>query len=295
MVEDSNYIRRAQEAFNQAEKKCKPGVFGRMFSNRDARLEEASELYKQAANYYRLGKDYISSARSFCKCAECVPDEAANYYSEAGNVVRKVNSADAVSYYNRAVEILVNSSRISQAARLRKQIAEIYETDEMLGLAVENYLQAAELFELDNSDGTANSCHLKAAELSTLDSLDSETILKAIKIFELVGQRYLMNNLTRFSAKDCYFKAALLFLANDDTVGAENNLNMYSNRDPSFETSRECRFVRDLLAAIRSGEQSDFEVVTAQFNKITPLDRWKTHVLLKVKSTMLKAEENDFI
>lgn len=87
----------------------------------------------------------------------------------------------------------------------------------------------------------------------------------------------------------------MLFLANDDSVGAENGLNTYSNRDPSFETSRECRFVREILGALRAGDQNVFETVTSNYNKITPLDRWKTHVLIKAKSTMLRAEESQWI
>ena len=116
------------------------------------------------------------------KCAECKPEEGANYFTEAGNVLRKLNTSEAISYYNRAVEIMVTGGRISMAARLRKQIAEIYEADEMLGLAVENYAHAAELYEMDNGDSTANSCHLKVAELSTFESPNNNTILKAIKV-----------------------------------------------------------------------------------------------------------------
>jgi tetratricopeptide (TPR) repeat protein len=186
MVED-NYSKKAKDLFAQAEKKLKPGFFPKMFSNKDDRLDEASELFKQAANFYRLGKDCKinidqNSALSFERCAICKPDEAANYLSEAGNVLRKVNTSEALGYYNRAVEIMVTNGRISMAARLRKQIAEIYEADEMLGLAVENYSHAAELYEMDNGDSTASSCHLKVAELSTFDSLDTNTILKAIKV-----------------------------------------------------------------------------------------------------------------
>ena len=77
---------------------------------------------------------------------------------------------------------MVGSGRISMAARLRKQIAEIYEADEMLGLAVQNYSHAAELYEMDNGDSTANGCLLKVAELSTNESLDGASIIKSIKI-----------------------------------------------------------------------------------------------------------------
>ncbi|OMJ95734.1 hypothetical protein SteCoe_804 [Stentor coeruleus] len=293
MAED-NYSKRAKEAFAQGEKKLKPGVFGKMFSNKDDRMDEASELFKQAANFYRLAKDFQNSSAAFVKCAECKPEEAANYFSEAGNVLRKVNTAEAITYYNRAVEIMVSGGRISMAARLRKQIAEIYEADEMLGLAVENYAHAAELYEMDNGDSTANSCHLKVAELSTFESLESNVILKAIKLFEDVADRYLMHTLTRYSAKDCYFKAALLYLSNDDTIGAENATGKYSLKDPSFETSRENKLIKDLLTATRAEDVGSFENILFQFNKITPLDRWKTKVLLKAKSFINRENEEDF-
>jgi alpha-soluble NSF attachment protein len=213
MVESTNYLQMAQETTAQAEKKLKPGLFGKMFSNKVDRMEEAAELFKQAANYFRLAKDYSSSARAFLRCADLLPDDAAQYFSEAANVVRKVNTGEAVTYYNKAVEILARSGRIGMAAKLRKQIAEIYEQDDCVELAFANYEQAAELFEMDNTESTANSCLLKAAELSTSHSLDQATVVKAIQIFEKVAQRFLMHQLTRFSAKECYFKASCLYLA----------------------------------------------------------------------------------
>jgi len=227
MVEDSNYLARASEFFKQGEKKLKPGVFGKMFGNKSDRLEEACELFKQAANYYRLGRDsntysVNSSAQAFLRCAQCAPDDAANYYMEAGNIIKNVNSAEAVNHYNQAVNQLSVSGRISQAARLRKQIAEIYEQEQNISQAVDNYKQAAELFQMDNSDSTANNCWLKVAELSTLESFSVQVATEAIRvrftqIFERVGIAFLAHNLTKYSAKDCFFKASLIFLALDVT------------------------------------------------------------------------------
>ena len=187
MVEESNYLARAQDLFKQGEKKLKPGVFGKMFGNKSDRLDEACELFKQAANYYRLGRDsnfntVNSSAQAFLRCAQCLPDEAANYYMEAGNIIKNVNSTEAVNYYNQAVSQLAVSGRISQAARLRKQIAEIYEQEQSIPQAVENYKQAADLFQMDNSDSTANNCLLKVGELSTLDSFSVQIATEAIRV-----------------------------------------------------------------------------------------------------------------
>lgn len=65
------------------------------------------------------------------------------------------------------------------------------------------------------------------------------------------------------------------------------------NADPSFETSRECKLVTDLLAALRAKRVADFEDAVFNYNRISPLDRWKTHVLSKAKTALEHVEEVD--
>lgn len=215
---EASYLQQGSECMAKAAKKANPGLMGRVFGSRSQRMEEACDLYKQAANFFRLGKDFHASAEAFAKCAECVPEEAASYLTEAGNSIRKTNSSEAVNYYNQAVDMLARGGRLSMAARLRKQIAEIYEQDEMLEASAANYQQAAELFEMDNGESTANQCLLKVGELITLTSLETATVLRAIKvlptqIYDQVGTKYLLHNLTKFSAKDLFFRVTLLHLA----------------------------------------------------------------------------------
>ena len=233
------------------------------------------------------------------RCAECNPNEAANYFTEAGNVLRNVNTSEAVTCYNRAAECLEARGSISMAARLYKQNAEIYEADEVLGLAVSKYAHAAELYEMDNCDSAANTCYLKVAELSTFESLDRNTVISGIKVrniqlFEEVAERYLMHSLTRFSVKECYFKSGILFLANGDTVGAENAMTKYCSKDPCFEASKEHQLIRDLLVAIRAEDIGSFEHIVFSFNKTTQLDRWKTKALLKAKTFASREVDEDF-
>ena len=54
---DGNYVPLAEDCMKKAQSKMSPGVFGRVFGSKSQRLEEACDLYKQAANYYRLAKD----------------------------------------------------------------------------------------------------------------------------------------------------------------------------------------------------------------------------------------------
>ena len=48
--------------------------------------------------------------------------------------------------------------------------------------------------------------------------------LSIIPMLDKVADKYLQNKLTASSAKDLYFKAVLLYLAGDDTIGAEQAL-----------------------------------------------------------------------
>ena len=56
-MSEDNYSKRGSKAFAQGEKKLKPGILDRMLSNKDSRTDEATELFKLAANFYRMAKD----------------------------------------------------------------------------------------------------------------------------------------------------------------------------------------------------------------------------------------------
>lgn len=69
--------------------------------------------------------------------------------------------------------------------------------------------------------------------------IDYAELIKVIfvfigKILENIAEKYLQNKLTAPSAKELEFKGVLLYLANDDIVGASQALKKYLNNDPTF-------------------------------------------------------------
>lgn len=48
-----------------------------------------------------------------------------------------------------------------------------------------------------------------------------------------------------------------------------------------------------MLAALRAKRVGDFEDAVYNYNRISPLDRWKTHVMTKAKSALERVEEID--
>jgi len=73
-------------------------------------------------------------------------------------------------------------------------------------------------------------------------------------VLEEVASKYMQSKLTAASAKELYFKAILLFLANDDAVGAKQAMERYLNSDPTFLQTRQQKFA---AAVITSVDQQD--------------------------------------
>jgi alpha-soluble NSF attachment protein len=69
-----------------------------------------------------------------------------------------------------------------------------------------------------------------------------------------VAEKYMQNKLTAPSAKEQYFKAILLFLANDDAIGANQALERYTNSDPTFYQTRQQKFCQALVKSVRENE-----------------------------------------
>jgi len=287
----------ADALMKEAEKKYKGGFLKFMTPKAD-RAEAATELIKQAANSYKLAKDWESSANAYLRCAQIEKEtggDPADAYLEAATMQRKYNTATAIKTMDLAVEALCSDRKISQAARIKKQIGEIYEADKEYLLAAKNYNDAVELYSMEGeTNTTTNNILLKVPELKIIAEEDKTHIIEAIKIYENVAAKYLENRLTAPSAKDLYFRATILHLSNNDTVGASNALEKYADQDPTFGTSREAKFVAALVKAIEEKNVQEFSDQCWEFNNITPLDRWKTTVLNRAKAHLEKSIKDDF-
>lgn len=100
-------------------------------------------------------------------------------------------------------------------AKIQKRIAEIYEKDSEYNLAIKYYREAAENYSLEqNRSSDYNTCMLKVVDIGIYQAVVDYAEL--IKILETIAEKYIQNKLTAPSAKEQYFRAVLLFLANDD-------------------------------------------------------------------------------
>ncbi len=72
----------------------------------EERKAKAVELYKKAANSYKLGKDYENSVKAYKKCAEYEESTgiACQNYVDAAMAMKKVNTSEAVKLMELAVK-----------------------------------------------------------------------------------------------------------------------------------------------------------------------------------------------
>merc|ERR1719499_1641067 len=98
------------------------------------KYDEATELYQQAANQFKISKEWQEAANCFTQCAYCAHEsgnatDEANHLMEAGNVLKRVSTAQAVEQYEKAIAIFNANGRFQQSGKLLMSIAELYEAE----------------------------------------------------------------------------------------------------------------------------------------------------------------------
>jgi len=275
------------DLMKQAEGKLQGGFMSKLFGG--PKYDEAQDIYVQAANKFKLQKEWDRAAEAYAQSAYCAKksgsqNDEANFYTEAGHVLKKISTQRAVEEYEKAVALQGDAGKFQQAGKLLMQIAELYEAASLQSSQVKDYYKrAGEMFELDeHGKSNLTKCNLKVAEFAAKDG----ELQEAIRLFEAEGEKSLGNNLLAFGAKEKFLDAGILHLAVGDSVTANLALEKYRSLDPRFGSSREGELFGDLAAAFESNDVEMFTDKLFAFDSITPLSPWRTDFLVKAKDHM---------
>ncbi|XP_030924279.1 alpha-soluble NSF attachment protein-like [Quercus lobata] len=280
----SDQIAKGEEFEKKAAKKIKGwGLFG-------SKYEDAAELYEKSANSFKLAKSWDRAGSVFIKLANChlkadSKHEAATAYASAANCYKKTSNKDAISCLDQAVNIFLDIGRHNMAAKHCKEIGELYEPEHNIEKAIVYFERAAELFEHEATT-SANQCKQKVAEFSA----QLEQYQKAIVIYEEIGRQSINNNILKYGVRGHLLNAGLCQLCRGDIVAITNALERYQDLDPTFSRTREYKFLADVAATVDEEDIVKFTNVVREFDSMTPLDPWKTTLLLRVKES-LKSKE----
>ncbi|KAJ1609450.1 putative vesicle fusion protein [Cryptosporidium canis] len=317
----------AQELCRKAEKAGKGsiGFFSSLLSG-GPDYDGAIQLYAEAGNKFKILKAWREGCESFCRAAELSVKQndlvtASNYYTECGNIMKRLDLQKAIPYFSKAVDLYNKNGRFSQSGKLYKNIAEALESDFQYLECCEYYKKAADMFDMDEYSKTAySSCILKYADNFSLcsgRSSEASGLLEAVEIYEKEARKALGNSLIKYNAKEYLFKAYLIVLSMEDVVDAQIKWEKYSSTDQSFSTSPQGKLCRSILDIMERRQNStggegndldnnkfveDFSALIEEYNNIYPIDDWKVHFLSAIKknlaripmNTVEKAENNEF-
>nr|AAB38331.1 sec17-like protein [Coprinopsis cinerea] len=269
----------AQALFEKADKKANSS--GGWFSSANSKWEEAGDLYQQAANAFKLEKQFKEAGDAFAREAECREKckeslDAGNAWWNAAKAYKRGYPDLAIQALQQTIQHLVAGGRFRQAADREKEIAQIYlqETHD-LSRACESFLRAGDWYAEEDATATANQCYKDAADLYA----ELEQFPQAITLYERVADHSLTSNLTKYSVKEYWLKSLLC----TDIVTARRNAQKYIGQDNTFVGTREFKFADALMEAVDAGDVGAYTAAVVEFDRITKLDNWKTAILLKIK------------
>ncbi|PXF43913.1 Alpha-soluble NSF attachment protein [Gracilariopsis chorda] len=294
-----NASRKEDEGDNllaEAEKKvaARSGFFKSLMGLSSSNKEEAAEMFVKAANCFKLAKAWTKAGTALERAAETYADisemqyEAASKYSEAGKAYKNVDIKKATHAYENAVNLYSDAARFQQCARLKKEVAEILESENQNAAALDAYNAAADFYDMDDAKSNANSMRIKAASLNALEGKFAESA----DMFESIAQNALGSNMLKYGAREHLLKAGLCRLCISDVIGAQRAVESYDSMDPTFATSREGKLLQAVVKAVDEGDVDAFTNHVFEYDSLSKLDEWKTTILLKIKNN-IKADEDD--
>lgn len=252
------------------------------------KYEDAAELYQKAGNCYKVEEKWQEAGDSYMKAADLFQNklesthEASSALMDAGNCFKKVSPPSAITAFRAAVSNWCEAGRFNQAAKITKEIAEMYEKDGEVVEAIENYNQAATFYETENSKSQGNACKAKVAELCSA-VLDPPDFSRSAEIYEDLGRGCLDSALVKYNAKNYFTSAVFCLLAMGDAVAARMKIEQFGGMDFSFRDSREGKLCEALCQAFDDFDPGAMATACMEFDRVSKLDAWKTQILVKVK------------
>ncbi|KAJ4307096.1 vesicular-fusion protein S17 [Collariella sp. IMI 366227] len=266
------------------------------FSNKEGKYQDAADMYIQAANAYRLEGKNGEAGNCFIAAADIhekklsEPDDAANIMVDAFKVLRKVDPEKALTCIEAAIRRYEGKGNLRRAASHLENVAEMVEVEMGQRKRATNYYdKAARYYEDDGAKALANKIWLKLADILALEG----QYLEAAAQYEKVADSSLENHLMKYSVKDYWLKAGLCYIAFKDMVTARRKLEQYKEKDPQFVGQRECQLLSDVIEAVEAGNQEQFTDKVYAYDQMSRLDKWKTEILVKIKSQIEEAD-NEF-
>jgi len=203
------------------------------------KYEDAADKFQRAGHAFKAGKAWASAAKAYESAAKAFQSaksesDVATCFIEAARAHIKAGDAKTATELleTEALPRMVDAGRLSQAAKLHQEVAEMMEDEGQFEGAMDNYQKSADLFNAENAGSTASKCLAKIGHIAA--QCDPPDFERAAAVFASVGADCLNSNLLKFSAKGYFFCSTICTLARGDIVAAEGDLNKFKEQDYTF-------------------------------------------------------------
>ena len=287
------------ELVRKAHSKLTPGFLGKMFSSKESRQEEAAELLTSAANIYKIRKDWKKAGETYEEIARLELEQGGStayvHYQNAAHCFSFVDKVRSNQNLDAAIESCVKAGKYMQAGKTAQRIATECEENFDYPNAIDKYKKAAEYFAMEsqNTKSMQQQCLLKVADLMCISN-HKDMFTEAPKIYEKLGMQYLTVPLLKSSAKDMFFKNVMCYVAKKDEVTAEVNLKKYLLEDPTFDDTRDSKFLKAVIKCITEPYDIEgFRKEVQSYKTVRELDKWKLNMFAMAIEKIEKEDEED--
>lgn len=264
----------------------------------EGNYDAAAEHFKAAAGGYQMVKDWAAATQCLRLYAEALiqvgqPGLAAGELVEAAHCCTRAGD-DAAPLRRLAADTYLAANRFDRAAKCVLELATAAKEENDAAAAAELFAEAADLFEKTAAGGDSadcRHCRIMLAELAASDAEAAE-MFERLGRDECVGRR--RHGGASYLAKKFFLQSLICHLALGDAVQARQKQVQFADLDFSFPGSRENDFATQLIAAMdEEGSTEAFAEACADYDRVTPLDTWKTTVLLRAKRHIVDGGDED--
>jgi tetratricopeptide (TPR) repeat protein len=233
----------------------------------------------------RAAATFVAAAELYDK-VEANSDALKAYLEGARQYKNASDFKNADQYFMISKQKNLNNNRFANAAKIEKEVAQMYEDNTMSVEARSHWSAAAECYEHAEQSTSVNQCLLKVAD----HCANAGDYKEAIDKYDGIIHRSLNNSLAKWSVSQHMFKAIMCQFSIDVQASLVENtrtkLESYVDLNPAFENTREQKLMVKLLDAYGENDIEAFVAALTDYDRITKLDNLQTSILLDIKKKM---------
>lgn len=297
---NSNSDRQAFYLERKAERKLNPGCcLDTLFSSKTKRYNEACDLYKKAGDKYKLSNEWRKAAACYDNCSKIkikLKENPLEYYQASFFCYSKANSdSNSKNIFIKMNQYLEKEGEFYQIGKNNEQMGVKKENNENYNEAIDYYSEAIKYYEMDGKhESLKNNMQIKTAELMMIHN-HPDAPSKVPTILENIGNDYLKNPISKYSAKDFFGKAILsIIYYKDDPSEGRKYINKFKQADQTFEESTIYTLCCDLVDSIENNSINKLQSSIQNYKEISEVDEFMANILDKLVEKTKKKDINGF-